>query len=235
MRKEETRDQLLDGEIVAELQAYKQMLSGVSDLPVPTRRFIGEMIEGLIRSRSVLLSRIAQTVKGSKKLLHREQRLSYQLCSKRWDTMPIVNRYLGWARQKIEEDTVISVDMGDIAKDYAKRMPKLSLVWDGSKKKTAKGYALLEMEAIQSNGQHFPLYLETLSPRQSRYVNQNHQIDWAINFVATPIGQEGIWVMDRGADDEKRFKFFDERQLGWVIRVRGDRHVEKAGHPELKD
>jgi hypothetical protein len=92
----------------------------------------------------------------------------------------------------------------------------------------------LEMEAIRQDGGHIPLYLETLSTRQSRYVSQNHQIDWAIDFVRTHIGQEGIWVMDRGADDEKRFKFFDGRELDWVIRVRGDRHVEKAEHPEIK-
>ena len=112
-----------DEQIVAELEAYKQMLSGGFELPKPTRKFIGEMVEGLMESRSVLLSRIAATVEGPESLLYREQRLSYQLCSKRWDTLPVINRYLEWARQKIEKDTVISVDMGDIAKPYARRMP----------------------------------------------------------------------------------------------------------------
>ena len=43
--------------------------------------------------------------------------------------------------------------------------------------------------------------------------------DLAIDFVISHIGTRGIWVMDRGFDDEKRFEFLDDRKLSWVIRA----------------
>lgn len=41
-------------------------------------------------------------------------------------------------------------------------------------------------------------------------------------------------MLDRGNDDQKRFKHLDASKLRWVIRVRGDRHVERVDAPFLK-
>lgn len=224
----------LSREIVSELKAFAQMLCARADIPKPTGRFIAETLRGLLKNQSVLLSQVARASMGPEGLLHCEQRLSYQLANSRWDPMSAEASYLRWACQRIERETILACDMGDIAKKYAKAMPGLGIIWDGSAKNTAKGYPLIEIEAIGSGGKHVPLYLDALSTRKASYVSQNHQMDMAIDFVISHIGRLGVWVMDRGFDDEKRFKFLDERKLSWVIRARGDRIVERAGHPEFK-
>jgi hypothetical protein len=224
----------LSDDIVAELKAYAQILTISPEIPKPSKRFIEDALYGLLQSQSVVLSRVAQALKEPAQLLHVEQRLSYQMTNDRWDPLSAESSYLQWASQQMTAETVISVDMGDIAKKYARKMPNLGIVWDGSSKKTAPGYPLVEIEAIQPNGKHLPLYLDLLSTRKASYVSQNHQIDLAIDFLISHIGTQGIYAMDRGNDDEKRFKFMDERRLRWVIRVRGDRIVERADAPHLK-
>lgn len=224
----------LSREIVAELGAFTQMLSANPEIPKPSGRFIAEALRGLLQNQSVLLSQIARATHGSENLLYREQRLSYQLANNRWDPLSAESLYLQWAARQIKQETIIALDTGDIAKKYAKAMPGLGIIWDGSAKNTAKGYPLIEIEAIGTGGKHIPLYLDALSTRKAAYVSQNHQINMAVDFVISHIGRQGVWVMDRGFDDEKRFKFLDERNLSWVIRARGDRIVEQAGRPEFK-
>ena len=225
----------LSGEIVSELEAFTQILGADPDIPKPTQRFLRETLYGMLKAQSVVVSQIAQKLPGSQPVLHRLQRLSYQLGNSRWDPLSCESSYLQWAQREINAETVLCADMGDISKKYAKCMPELSPVWDGSDKTVKRaGYFLAEIEAVRSDGRHVPLYLETLSSRKASYVSQNHQMDLAIDFVISHIGTQGVWVMDRGFDDEKRFKFMDERQLSWVIRVRGKRHAQRAGLPYLK-
>jgi len=41
---------------------------------------------------------------------------------------------------KIRKDSVIAVDLSDISKSYANKMPYLAWVWAGSKKEKRRGY-----------------------------------------------------------------------------------------------
>jgi hypothetical protein len=225
----------LSREIVSELKAFAQILGADPEIPKPTKRFLEESLYGMLKAQSVVASQIAQELPGSQPVLHRLQRLSYQLTNSRWDPLSCASSYLQWAAQELDKDTVICADIGDIAKKYAKHMPGLCPVWDGSDK-TVKhaGYFLAEIEAVRADGRHVPLYLDPLSSRKASYVSQNHQMDLAIDFVISHIGIEGIWVMDRGFDDMKRFKFLNQRNLSWVIRINGTRHAQKAGFPYLK-
>lgn len=115
-----------DKEILAELDAYFQMLTLNPEIPKPTKAFIGQALYGMLQSQSVVLSQIAQALDEPTKLLHRLQRLSYQLSNKRWDPLSAESSYLDWAAQQIKDDTVVSVDMGDIAKKFARKMPGLA-------------------------------------------------------------------------------------------------------------
>lgn len=224
----------LSNTIVAELKDYTQILTLSPDIPKPVKRFIGQVLYGLLKNRSVMLSRIALALDEEQKLLYTEQRLSYHITNRRWDPMSAHSLYMNFAAGRISETTVLSLDMGDIAKPKARAMPGLALIWDGSRHEVAKGYPLVEIEAIGADGKHLPLYMELISTRKSSYVSQNYQIDMAVNLAVSHIGTKGVWVMDRGFDDEKRFSFFDELKCKWVIRARGDRRVERAGQPHLK-
>lgn len=224
----------LSREMVAELRAFAQILGADPGIPKPTKRFLREALYGMLKAQSVVVSRIARELRGKQPLLHRLQRLCYQLGNTRWDPLSCASSYLQWAKLEITPDTVLCADLGDISKKYAKKMPGLSLVWDGSDKGVKKGYCLAEIEAVRPDGRHLPLYLDVLSSLKASYVSQNHQMNFAIDFVVSHIGTKGIWAMDRGFDDEKRFKFMDERHLSWVIRAQGKRHVENSKHPHLK-
>lgn len=225
----------LSREIVSELKAFAQILGADPEIPKPTKRFLEESLYGILKAQSVVVSQIAQQLEGTQPVLHRLQRLCYQLGNSRWDPLSCESSYLKWAHHELGADTVLCADMGDISKKYAKSMPGLSAVWDGSDKTVKRaGYFLTEIEAVRGDGRHVPLFLDPLSSRKASYVSQNHQMDVAIDFVISHIGTQGIWVMDRGFDDVKRFKFMDERKLSWVIRVNGTRHAQKAGFPYLQ-
>ena len=189
----------LSREIVSELEAFAQILGNSPEVPKPTRKFIGQALYGMLKAQSVVVSQIAQALPEPISVFCRLQRLCYQLANSRWDPLSCAGGYLEWARQEIGPDTVLCADIGDIAKKYAKSMPGLSQVWDGSDKTVKRaGYFLAEIEAVRSDGRHVPLYLETLSSRKASYVSQNHQMDMAIDFVIAHIGTRGIWAMDRG-------------------------------------
>lgn len=222
--------------MVSELGAFAQILGASHDVPKPTKRFLEEALYGMLKSKSVVASRIAQQLKGNQPILHRLQRLCYQLGNSRWDPLSCASSYLQWAAEEIDSDTVLCADIGDICKKYAKKMPGLAPVRDGSDKSVIikKGYFLAEIEAVRQDGRHIPMYLDILSVRKASYVSQNHQMDMAIDFVIAHIGNKGIWVMDRGFDDGKRFKFLDERKLSWVIRLQINRFLEDARKPYLK-
>jgi len=61
---------------------------------------------------------------------------------------------------KIRKDSVIAVDLSDISKSYANKMPYLAWVWDGSKKEKRRGYWILEIIGANIDGYELtPLYI----------------------------------------------------------------------------
>jgi len=75
-----------------------------------------------------------------------------------------------------------------------------------------------------------PLYGELYSQEANDFSSENSQILKAIEAVVLHIGNRGIWAMDRGGDRGKLLEKFLGKGLKFVIRLKGDRHLEYDGN-----
>jgi len=119
------------------------------------------------------------------------------------------------------------LDPTDISKPYAKKMPYLARVRDGSEGKLRDGYWWCQVVgARRGSAQVVPLYQELYSQEAPDFVSENEEILKAIGRVSRAVGKRGTWVMDRGGDREELLKPLLRQKLSFLIRQRGDRHLQ---------
>jgi len=114
----------------------------------PAKKFVMDMIYGIIASKSTLLSKISDTLNEKTKKINTIDRLSMNL-SKDMD-VKIEEQYLKLAIENLPENPVILVDDSDVIKPTASKFEALGLVKDGSSKtnKIEKGYHVTEMVGL---------------------------------------------------------------------------------------
>src|ERR671925_1647024 len=151
----------IGNQIIASLDDFVQTI-GDSQF-VPQQKFLFEMIYGMVASGSVLLADIARHLEQGTDLIHIEKRLSLNLQSPRFDEQEVQYQYLHHIADQITKNTTISVDIGDIRKNYASKMENLCDVWDGSRREKATGYWLLQIEAHHSDGRRTGVYTDAWS------------------------------------------------------------------------
>jgi hypothetical protein len=102
---------------------------------------IPELVQGILKSGSLVLSRISrEVIRGEKTLESLEKHFSVQLASPHWKDGGLRRRMLETASGYVETDTLIAVDLSDIAKPRARKMEGLGWVWDGSLGEVSRGY-----------------------------------------------------------------------------------------------
>lgn len=189
------------------------------------RKFISQALFGIQASRDVKLSNIARSLDEEIDLIKTENRLSRNASSD--DLSEYINEELiKTAERYISEDTVLSLDLSDINKPFAKKMDNLAHVWDGSEKKVSKGYWICEVIGADVKGEIvIPLYSELYSQKSSEFISENSQLMRAVKAVNSKTRNRGIWVLDRGGDRHFIVEAFDKEKIRFVIRLRGDRDM----------
>lgn len=209
--------------IIASLDDFVQTIGDCQY--VAQKKFVFEMIYGMIASGSVMLADIARHLEQGKRLIHIEKRLSLNLQSSRFDEQGAQQQYLHYIAGQISRNTTISVDIGDIRKEYAAKMENLCEVWDGSRGERARGYWLIEVEAHHSDGRRTGVYMDVWSQECEDFASRNRVVLETIEKVAEAFGGKGIYVQDRGADAGQIIEGLDLLRVRYIIRERGDRHV----------
>jgi hypothetical protein len=184
------------------------------------------MLYGIQASKDVKLSNIARSLNEEIPLIKTETRLSRNLG--RMDlTEPINGKLVAEGSKRIQQETVIALDLSDLDKPYAEKMEYLAWVRDGSTGETkSRGYWLIDVLGAEVEGEDLiPLYGELYSQEANNFRSENRQILNAIDRVMEGIGPKGIWAIDRGADRSRLFKGFLERELRFVVRLVGDRDL----------
>ena len=194
------------------------------------KKFIREMVEGILGSRSSIVANVARFLSEKRHLSHVEKRLCRNLNNKKipWDELHLRGLEIG--AQQIGKDDVIAFDPGDITKKYAKKMDHLYPVWNGSEKKVSQGYEEFGVEGIiwkKGKKFHVPLYQKLINADVDDYISQNRQITDAIRTVLDYVGNyHGIWTFDRGHD---RAKIIEDcllhLKLRWIMRLCQNRSV----------
>jgi hypothetical protein len=194
-------------------------------LPKVARRFIAEMIFGIQVRGSVRLTEVGRAL-GEKILLKKtEERLSRQLGRVDLD-WEIQRRLIGHAGGRIDDDTLLVLDLSDVTKKYAEKMECLARVRDGSEGELANGYWWLSIVGTTTKGTKIvPLYGRLFSHAVEGHRSENEEIRAAIREVSEGLRKRGIWVMDRGGDRGYLYNYLLSNKLRFLVRVKGIRSL----------
>jgi len=203
------------------------------------RRLVLEFVLGVIRGGSVVLSEIARQLHPTKAGFEAcLERLSRGLARSRTRIGEVAERYLRRAgRHTWSGYDVIAVDLTDLAKRWARRMPYLCQVRDASERRrqrrtvVERGWWLVEVVATAFDHRTLPLHCHPFSSVHPDFVSQNDEIRKAIARVSRWVSPDALWVADRGFDGNTIFALFAALQVRrWLVRLRSNRHVRLAGH-----
>jgi hypothetical protein len=214
--------------VVEELHWFvKKMSQGYDKV---RKHFVGDMITGMIRSGSCLLSSISRTVRRRDVLPHSEEkRLSYEVNSKRWRSQGMVsNQRALIGRKYVDAETVVALDLSDINKEHGQAYEHLTQVHDGSTGEIVSGYWTIVIEAIKGKGRHLPLLMKVFTDRLEGYKSQFEEVSKSVESVVKDFGTSGLWVMDRGFDSLRNFMYFNGLKLCFLIRGYHERIVEEV-------
>jgi hypothetical protein len=195
------------------------------------RRFIQDMIPGLVIANHVHLSKIARAIGSGTDAIHGvEKRLSKHLGSDHWDPSPLADRLLQQTAALVNDHSLIVADLTDLAKYSAKKLEGLGRVHDGSdpEKRTAPGDALFEAYVRVGRWQLFPLRIEPLETYAGATTSENTEVAQHMQAIHQATGGKGTWVLDRGFDRRNLFRPLTALRLAFVARLVGDRYVQTA-------
>lgn len=195
----------------------------------PRAQFVGQMIYGIQAAQDVKLSRIGRALGEEVTLKKTEERLSHHLAAP--GLGQAVNEQLALdAASRVHADTLIVVDPTDIRKTYARKMPYLATVRDGSSGELVPGYwSCLAMACEPQRRRVIPLHLRLWSAEAPDFVSENHQLLEVVDTIRAATNGRGIYVVDRGGDRIKLFIPFLDRGLRFIVRLTGDRHLVFRG------
>lgn len=200
------------------------------------RRFVGEAIYGILYSQSVMLTEIGRSLQTSVPLKKIEDRFCRQLIKPDlWDT--IHHQVLADAGPRIDEDTLLILDLSDVAKSYACKMEYLARVRDGSEGgEIVNGYWTTQViGAKPGNHDVLPLYQELYSQNAPDFISENTQIIKAIDRVGEAGQNRGTWVIDRGGDRDVLFDHLltPPEKKQFIVRLVGNRYLRYGRSKEL--
>jgi hypothetical protein len=228
-------DQGVSKEIRRRLYAFGRRLA--SPFTDSRRRgFIEDMISGLTIAGHVHLSKVARAISPGDAAIHPvEKRLSRHLDSEHWDMSPLVTDLLQRSAALVTEQTLLTADLTDLAKPYARKLQGLGRVHDGSDpdKRIVPGYMVFEAYVRVGKWQLFPLVVEPLKTYSGAPTSENAEISAHILRIHQATLGKGTWLLDRGFDRDELMLPWLKNAVAFIIRQRGDRHVLLADGRKL--
>ena len=220
-------DSKLGSKIKAQITRFSGQIG--EGLDKVRRRLVSEMLYGIQAAEDVKVSEIARTLNEPIDLIKTEERLCRNLAGT--DLTDQINRWTVWeGAASVDEETVLAIDLGDVRKTYAKKMEYLGRVRDGSTGEIVPGYWVCEVLAARPDGETVtPLYGELYAQKAEQFSSENDQILKAVQRVSAVTGKKGIWAIDIGGDRRKIIIPWMDKELRFVVRQKGDRHVLVPG------
>ncbi len=201
-------------------------------LPKVVRRFITEVVYGIQARQSVRLTEIARSLEEEIPLKKTVYRLSRQL-GRGGLWRGLVDSLCRMGSWRIKEDTLLVMDISDIAKKYAQKMEYMARVWDGSEGEVANGYWICNVIGAEVGEIALtPLYSRLFSQAGPDFRSENAEICKAMSIVSKHTEKRGIWVLDRGGDSREIIDHLLDEELGFIIRSKGDRHLIYRGRKD---
>ena len=195
----------------------------------PESKFTMDMIYGISKSKDVLLSSIAGALDEDTKKAYTIDRLSDNLSNDLSNS--IDENYCNLAMDSLGENPVFLIDDSDIIKPLEEKFEDLGIVRDGSSRNKSyeKGYHHTEIVGLtQNKKQPISLFSKIHSSTQKDFVSANditfEGIDKIVNML-NKRKQKGIFVNDRGYDNNLIFNHYFEKNQYFIIRLKENRKV----------
>lgn len=202
----------------------------MKEMDKPRQKVLPELMEGILASGSSLVAQAARKV-SPEHLETTERRFLRTLASPHWDETDLWVAHLRGAAREIREDTLITIDITDLAKPYAQKLEALAWVRDGSRKELTKGYWLLGINAALGEGRILPITHEVFSQEAEGFKSQNDLVFFWVECLTKLTKRKGIFVLDRGGDGDPTFDFFLDEKASFLIRIRENRLLLSEGIP----
>ena len=186
-------------------------------------KFVMDMLYGTFKSKSVLLSSVADSLNEDIKRISTIERLSDNLDKNL--NANINSNYLKLATEDLEEIPVIIVDDSDVIKPTASKFEDLGVVRDGSKSSKTKnvyekGYRVTEVVGVtKKQKQPISLYSHIHSSHEKEYKSDNDETFKALAEVIKALDRKGIFTFDRGYDFNRLFQYMEEKEQYYVVRL----------------
>lgn len=190
-------------------------------------KFVTDMIFGITKSNSILLSNIGRALNETIKLKDTVDRLSKNL-ERIHDKLELLwNDY--YHTLSLTEDTIINIDNSDIIKPMGEKFEDLNYVKDGSNEhKTEKGYYITEAVMLD-NDRPISLYSKMFSTITKGFKSMNDETKKALEQIYKKFGSIGTCVMDRGYDSNIIMKYLLSKKWKFIIRGKENRNVIYKG------
>ena len=192
----------------------------------PRKRFLRQAVASILLAGSLCIKDMARWIRDDcSDVFYRIKRLTRHLASSHGDLAPAVTAYRAACGRYIQADTPLLIDLTDVAKPRARKMPYLSLVYDGSEDRLVNGYWCLEVYAQLPRKRILPLALDLFSIDDPAVGSRNLQIHRTVRALHQALNGKGIWIADCGFDGLDVYETWFSLRAHFVVRQRGDRHV----------
>jgi len=182
-------------------------------------KFTLDMIFWLISWWNILLSEIWRNLKEKISIKQTVKRLSKNLNNFDENYLAeIKDNILIQNKNNINKETVITLDWGDINKNWALKMENLKTIHDWSTWKLELWYCLNSIVATNIDKdwkpKNIPLNLNLYSTKSDEFISENNESIRSIDEVIKIIWNIWIWVLDRWYD-----------RLRWIIKELLERNI----------
>ena len=203
----------------------KKMARGLSK---PTQKFIADMMYGMHRSGSGLLSDIARKLNEPTKLSNIIDRLSTNLLElTERERQQLWANYRKEVKEEISDEPVFLFDDTDIAKPYGKAFEDLDKIRDGSdpNKKIVSGYNVCECVVLsEKEKQPLSIYSEIYSSKSPDFKSQNtYTLESIKEARKLADGKKMTCVLDRFYDSNQIIEELDKEDCTFIIRLKENR------------
>ena len=211
---------------------FRNIFSGLEqkishNLSLPKKRFVKQMLTGILKSNSVIVRRIGQSLNENIYLKKTSERLYRNIKEKGLDEKLRDNLLIMQSKQ-LNEDSLILIDPSDIMKTSSKKMEGISRTRDGSIGEIGNGYDLLNIVGVvkQPNGNY------NLLPISSELYSKEIEIDTKAGIILDRVtditihsGNKGVFIIDRGGDTRINLEAFTQNDNSYIIRSMGQRNL----------
>ena len=220
---------------IADLYEVKRGINTYSDkltngLGKPVKKLAKQMIYGIIKSSSCILSDISDALMEDIKKANTIERLCRGLKEK----LPadITVNYLNMVKESLPKDPVILVDDTDIVKPYGEKFESLGVVRDGSSenKTYEKGYMVTEMVGLTEKEKHpVSLFSHIHSSLEKNYKSTNAVLYAGIERVLRTVNGKPCFVFDRGYDSNALYNLLHRKGADFIVRIKENRKIFHKG------